>query len=72
MFYELSSTIDHVFLDKTLNIWFDYDLEQMCLRKQFYPSNIFPLILFNGTNKTIKCQNSINYLNKLNVFQYKG
>lgn len=73
MFIELRSSIDRVFLDKTLNVWFDYDLKGNSLRKQFYPSNIFPLMLFNDNkNQSIKCQNHLNYLNKLNIFQFKG
>lgn len=68
----MRQTIDHVFLDKTLNVWFDYDLEQNGLRKQFYPSNILPLILFNGSKKSKKCLSHLTYLNQLKIFEFKG
>ena len=51
----LVAAIDDVFrvqevaMEGTIDgIWFDYDLAEHRLRKRFYPSNLFPLLLLQS------------------------
>lgn len=70
MAIDLHNSINKIFLDKDIGVWFDYDLQENNLKQNFYPSNIYPL-LFSQNNK-IQCAKVLDYLNKENVLIYKG
>lgn len=78
---QLRQAIDAVFKDKehgskSEGLWFDYDLESGQLRKRFYPSNVYPLLVINATTsaeeRDTACLRVISYLNASGILNYKG
>uniref|UniRef100_A0A914YQJ2 Trehalase n=1 Tax=Panagrolaimus superbus TaxID=310955 RepID=A0A914YQJ2_9BILA len=67
---KLLNSINTVLFDKEEGAWFDYDIHTKLLRKDFYPSNIFPLMI-NYDNRNF-CDKIINYLEQTNIFDFKG
>ncbi|KAI1709894.1 trehalase domain-containing protein [Ditylenchus destructor] len=67
---KLQEAIQEVFFDESTGVWFDYDIETKELRKMFFPSNIFPLLLNTTTEEG--CEKVLGYLKDLDVFKYKG
>ena len=58
--------INSVFWDPDEHIWFDFDVETKERRTQFYPSNVFPLLMYRKANHSEegleKLKDVINYL----------
>ncbi|KAI1705252.1 trehalase domain-containing protein [Ditylenchus destructor] len=67
---DLNDAIQEVLFDESAGVWFDYDIETKELRKMFFPSNIFPLLL--NTTTAEGCERVVGYLKDLDVFKYKG
>lgn len=64
------NSINDVLFDNEDGAWFDYDIHTKLLRKDFYPSNIFPLMInYNDRNY---CDKIVKYLEETNIFQFKG
>ncbi|VDK30206.1 unnamed protein product [Gongylonema pulchrum] len=67
---ELRRAIDEVFWSDLDGAWFDYDLEGRKLRRRFYASNIFPLLLGGYSSRTTeKVQ---QYLLNSGALSFKG
>uniref|UniRef100_A0A915E8J5 Trehalase n=1 Tax=Ditylenchus dipsaci TaxID=166011 RepID=A0A915E8J5_9BILA len=66
----LQAAINELLLDSETQVWFDYDLHSRQLRKGFYPSNVFPLLLNQTANGY--CTQILSYLQGLGVFNFKG
>ncbi|VDN05994.1 unnamed protein product [Thelazia callipaeda] len=67
---KLHEALDAVFWSDSDGTWFDFDVVEGTLRRNFYISNIFPLLLGDyGTNTT---QNVLNYLKRSGVLKFKG
>ena len=65
-FVKRLDTINAVFWDPKECIWFDLDLDTKDRRSQFYPSNVFPLLMYHHTNNSeevlAKLEDAITYL----------
>ncbi|KAL3097028.1 hypothetical protein niasHS_002744 [Heterodera schachtii] len=78
-FYEflaesVSEAIEALFRDGSGGIWFDFDLSERKLRRRFFPSNIFPLLLLDWSkgDKAKDCETVIQYLNESGSLEFKG
>ncbi|EPB76314.1 alpha,alpha-trehalase [Ancylostoma ceylanicum] len=61
--------IHDLFWNQNEGIWFDYDLKMEKQRTEFYPSNVFPLLLPEMQSYADRVY---NYLEKLDVYRYPG
>lgn len=72
----LKNSIQEVFYHSQKGVWFDYDLYRRELRTKFYPSNIYPLMLYNnGENQKDdkrRCAKALDYLQKTGALNFKG
>lgn len=67
---ELREALDEVFWSNIDGVWFDYDLEEQRLRRHFYASNVFPLLL--GGYSSRRTQKVHQYLLRSGVLDFKG
>lgn len=70
LYKELHEAIDALFWSESDGAWFDYDLTEKKLRKKFYSSNIFPLLL--GDSSLHTTQKVLSYLLRSGVLDFKG
>ncbi|KAL3082955.1 hypothetical protein niasHS_010757 [Heterodera schachtii] len=69
----ITAHIDRTFWDAKEGVWFDFDLTERKLRKKFYPSNIYPMLLKNeGKGTGEKCQKVVEYLKRSGAIGFKG
>ncbi|ETN70173.1 alpha,alpha-trehalase [Necator americanus] len=61
--------INALFWNMEEGVWFDYDLHKRKQRSEFYPSNVFPLLL---AEMEPQADNVYNYLERIDVFRYPG
>ncbi|KAI3422303.1 hypothetical protein GPALN_012828 [Globodera pallida] len=68
----MMTSIDKVFLDANDGIWFDWDLKERKLRKKFYPSNIYPLLLGEEKRLQDQCHKVVEYLKRIGALGFRG
>ncbi|KAF7639195.1 Trehalase [Meloidogyne graminicola] len=72
----LTNSINKILYDENTGVWYDFDLDEKMLRKKFYPSNIYPLLLLLDNEEKKKkeniCEKVINYLYKSGAIEFKG
>ncbi|RCN32820.1 alpha,alpha-trehalase, partial [Ancylostoma caninum] len=61
--------IHDLFWNQNEGVWFDYDLKMEKQRTEFYPSNVFPLLLPEMQSYAGRVY---NYLEKLDVYRFPG
>ncbi|CAL8089382.1 unnamed protein product [Orchesella dallaii] len=69
---EIKSAINSLLWDEAAGVWFDYDLQEHVRRKQFYPSNIFPLWAGIGCNDSSIVQRVLDYIQDSQVLNWEG
>ncbi|KJH48376.1 alpha,alpha-trehalase [Dictyocaulus viviparus] len=69
MYDRLLSDIDTLFWNRSEGSWFDYDMFNEKQRTDFYPSNVFPLLLAESKSYASDVH---SYLERINVYRYPG
>uniref|UniRef100_A0A7E4W1G9 Trehalase n=1 Tax=Panagrellus redivivus TaxID=6233 RepID=A0A7E4W1G9_PANRE len=67
----LTSSIDNVLFSESDGTWFDYNLRTRGWQKQFFPSNIYPLMLKTEANSSI-CDSVVQYLDDVGALSFPG
>uniref|UniRef100_A0A0K0DQD5 Trehalase n=1 Tax=Angiostrongylus cantonensis TaxID=6313 RepID=A0A0K0DQD5_ANGCA len=69
MYDMLVSDINSLFWNADEGSWFDYDISKRKQRTDFYPSNVFPLLLKESKAYATDVH---NYLERIDVYRYPG
>ncbi|KAJ1348639.1 hypothetical protein KIN20_003989 [Parelaphostrongylus tenuis] len=69
MYDKLLSDINTLFWNANEGSWFDYDIIRREQRTEFYPSNVFPLLL---AESKVYADDVCNYLERIDVYRYPG